>query len=175
MMRFMRAHGGEAGPTQRPLIAGALSGLLAAIPAAGVFVAFGSFEVAAEEVMRLPKTATAALLLAAFTAAGVVYGGFFQRAANDRRAGWMLGLAFGFLLWIAAPIVVLPLLGGARMAAGVAATGFLAAFLAWGLTIGLIFPFVHRPLHAGLDDRGGPARLGPDAAGIKRRLLRRPF
>ena len=176
MMRFMQAHGADAGPTQRPLIAGALTGLLAAVPAGAVFVGFGSFEVAAESVMRLPKPVTAGVLLAAFTAAGVVYGGLFQRAANDQRAGWMLGLAFGFLLWIAAPIVVLPLMGASTMAAGVAAMGFLAAFLVWGLVAGVAFPFVHRPLHAGLDGRkGGHAHLGPDAAGIKRRLLRRPF
>ena len=174
MIRFVQAHGSDAGPTQRPLVAGALGGFLAAIPGGAVFYGFGSFEVVADEVIRLSRPMTAALLLVAFVAAGVVYGGLFQRAANDRRAGWMLGLAFGFLLWIAAPIVVLPLLGGARMAAGVAATGFLATFLAWGLTMGLIFPLVHRPLQAGLEGRGHAA-LGPDAAGIKRRLLRRPF
>ena len=174
MIRFVRAHGSDAGPTQRPLVAGALGGLLAAIPAGAVFYAFGSFQVVADEVIRISRPLTVGLLLAAFLAAGIVYGGLFQRAANDRRAGWMLGLAFGFLLWIAAPIVVLPLLGASRMAAGLAATGFLATFLVWGLTLGLAFPFVHRPLHAGLDSQGH-GHLGPDAVGIKKRLLRRPL
>jgi hypothetical protein len=60
------------------------------------------------------------------------------------------------------------------MAAGAAATGFLATFLVWGLSLGLVFPLVHRPLHAGLDGRGH-RRLGPDAVGIRQRLLRRPL
>jgi len=173
MMRFLRAHGADPGPTQRPMLAGALTGLAAALPAAAVFVGFGSFEVAADEVMRLPRPLAAALMLAAFTLAGLIYGRLFGRAANDPGAGWMLGLAYGFLLWIAAPMVVLPLLRGPAMAAGTAATGFLAAFLVWGLVAGVLFRFVHRPLHAGLDGDGGRmARIGP-SAGLDK-LLRRP-
>ena len=118
------------------------------------------------------RRVTAALLLALFTAGGLVYGGVFRRAANDRRAGWMLGLAYGFLMWIAAPIVVLPLLRSDAMAAGTAADGFLVAFLLWGLTVGIAFPFVHRPLHAGLDGRS--KRFGPDVVTLRRKLLRRP-
>ena len=176
MIGFLRAHGADPGPTQRPFLAGALTAMLAAVPAGAIFVAFGSFEVVADDVMRLPRWLTAAILLGSFTVAGVVYGGFFQRAANDRRAGWILGLAFGFLLWIAAPIVVLPLIRGPAMAAGLAATGFLVSFLVWGLAAGVLFPYVHRPLHAELDARSqrSTRRFGPDAASLKRRLLRRP-
>lgn len=173
MIRFIRAHGMDPGPTQRPLLAGGLTGLVGLIPAGAVFVAFGSFAVVADKVLRLPRPATAALLIGLFGLAGVLYGAFFQRAANDRRAGWLLGMAYGFLLWVAAPIVVLPLMRGTVMAAGLAATGFLATFLLWGLLLGLLFPLVHRPLHAGLEsDRG--RRLGPEAAKLKQRLLRRP-
>jgi hypothetical protein len=174
MIRFIRAHGADPGPTQRPLLAGALSGLAALVPAAAVFVAFGSFAVAADEVMRLAKPVTAGLLAVAFTLAGIVYGAVFRRAANDPGAGWLLGLSYGFLLWVAAPIVVLPLIRGPAMAAGLAATGFLATFLLWGLITGVLFPFVHRPLHAGLRSDGRTRHLGPDAATLKRRLLKRP-
>ena len=97
----------------------------------------------------------------------------FQRAANDPGAGWLLGLAYGFLLWIAAPIVVLPLIRGPAMAAGSAATGFLVTFLLWGLLVGILFPRIHRPLHAKLDSRRHKS-LGPDAAKLGQRLLRRP-
>jgi hypothetical protein len=172
MIGFIRAHGSDPGPTERPLLAGAVVGLLATLPAGLAFVGFGSFAVAADQVVRAPRPVTAALLLALFTAGGLVYGGVFRRAANDRRAGWMLGLAYGFLMWIAAPIVVLPLLRSDAMAAGTAADGFLVAFLLWGLTVGIAFPFVHRPLHAGLDGRS--KRFGPDVVTLRQKLLRRP-
>jgi hypothetical protein len=176
VIRFIRAHGYDPGPTQRPLLAGALTGLLATAPAGAVFAGFGSFAVAADQVMRLPRPWTAALMVAAFTLAGLIYGAFFQRAANDRRAGWLLGLAYGFLLWIAAPIVVLPLVRGPAMAAGLAATGFFAAFLVWGLAVGLVFPILHRPLHARLEEGSARPRVrfGPDMVRLKRQLLRRP-
>jgi hypothetical protein len=177
MINFINAHGYDPGPTQRPLLAGAFTGLSATVPAGFVFVAFGSFGAAADEVLKLSRPWTASLMVAAFMLAGLIYGAFFQRAANDRRAGWLLGLAYGFLLWIAAPIAVLPLIRGHAMAAGPAATGFFAAFLVWGLTAGLLFPILHRRLHAELDHGSGRShrRFGPDAAKLKQRLLRRPI
>ena len=175
MIRFVRAHGYDAGPTQRPLAAGALSGALATLPAGVPFVGFGSYDVASEEVMRLPHAWVAALVFTAFVLAGLLYGAFFQRAANDPRAGWLLGISYGFILWVVAPIVVLPLIAGTAMAAGLAATGFFVTFLFWGLAAGALFPFVHRPLRARLED--DPRRvkpLGPDAVTLRQRLLRRP-
>lgn len=167
---FIRAHGADPGPTQRPLLAGGLTGLAALAPAGAVFVAFGSFAVVADEVMRLPRLSTALLLAAAFIVAGVLYGAFFRRAANDPRAGWLLGLAYGFLLWVAAPVVVLPLIRGPAMAAGAAATGFLVTFLLWGLIVGFLFPWIHRPLHADLESERGDHHFGPNAATTKRPL-----
>ena len=175
MIGFIRAHGYDPGPTQRPLLAGTVTGLLAAAPAAAVFLAFGSFQVAADEVLRLPRPWAAMATLAGLAAGGTGYGAFFRRAANDRGAGWILGMSYGFLLWVAAPIAVLPLLGGRVMAAGLPATGFFAAFLVWGLAAGMLFPFVHRPLQGGVDsERGDLARrFGPDAAKLEQRLLSR--
>jgi hypothetical protein len=176
VIRFVRAHGSDPGPTERPFVAGALSGLLATGPGVLVFVAFGSFQVAADDVMRLPRPPAAALMLCAFTLAGLAYGACFRRAANDKRAGWLLGLAYGFALWIAAPVAVLPLIRGPTMAAGLAATGFFVTFLLWGLIVGVLFPYVHRPLHATLGGEGlrSPKRFGPEAVTLKQRLLRRP-
>jgi peptidoglycan/LPS O-acetylase OafA/YrhL len=176
VIRFVRAHGYDAGPTQRPLSAGALAGALATIPAGVALVGFGSFEVAADDVMRIPRIWTAVLVIGGFVLAGLLYGAFFQRAANDRRAGWLLGISYGFVLWVAAPMVTLPLIGGSAMAAGLAATGFLVTFLLWGLAAGALFPFVHRPLRARLEDdaRKTAKPFGPDAVTLKQRLLRRP-
>lgn len=171
MMSFIRAHGADPGPAQRPYLAGLLTGLVAVVPSAAVFVAFGSFDVAAEDVMRLPRAVAAGVLVAAFAVAGLVYGAVFQRMANDARAGWLLGLAYGFLLWVVAPVVVLPLIGGTAMAAGLAATGFLVTFLAWGLLTGLLFPHVHQPLKGRL--QSGDSGLGPNAIAFHLRVQRR--
>lgn len=173
MIAFLRAHGLDPGPLQRPILAGLISGLVASAPAGLVSVAFGSFQVAADQILRLPRSLAALLLAGAFAASGALYGLALRRAANDLRGGWLFGAAFGFVLWMAAPITVSPLLGDGLMAAGRAATGFFAAFLLWGLVAGAIFPLAHRPLRGRLDRAGhGEARkLGSAAA---RRLLRRP-
>ena len=55
MIRFIRAHGADPGPTQRPLTAGLLTGLAAIVPAGAVFVAFGSFAVAADAHRSRPR------------------------------------------------------------------------------------------------------------------------
>jgi len=169
MISFVRAHGYDPGPTQRPMLAGAITGLLASVPGGLVFVGFGSFRVLVDDVFRTSRSWTAALMLAACILAGLLYGAVFQRAANDRRAGWLIGLAYGFILWIAAPVVTLPLIQRSAMAGGDAAVGFLVAFLTWGLVAGLLFPYVHRPLHANLETvKGGSSqRLGPEADMLK--------
>lgn len=175
MFRFLRAHGFDPGPTQRPILAGGLTGLLALAPGAPLFVGLGSFSVTADRIMGLPPAVAALILVCAFVVAGVLYGCLFRRAANDRGGGWLFGLSFGFFLWVAAPVVVLPLIPGSGMAAGTPAIGFLASFLTWGLALGLLFPHVHRPLQTDLDARGKSLldRLGPDAAAPHRPLLRR--
>jgi len=172
MMGFLRAHGMDPGPLQRPLLTGALVGAAATAPAGAMFVSYGSFGVVADRVLRAPRPVAAALLIGAFTLAGVLYGLTFRRAANDARGGWLFGAIFGFILWTAAPVVVLPLVGGGTMAAGRAATGFLAAFLVWGAFAGGLFPHVHRRLKARWN--GGAARkLGPTHAALPKSILRR--
>ena len=47
MAGFLSAHGYDPGPTQRPLSAGAISGVVATIPAIAILVAFGALEVEA--------------------------------------------------------------------------------------------------------------------------------
>jgi hypothetical protein len=177
MMGHLSAHGFDPGPSQRPLIAGAATGLVAAIPAGGVLIGFGTLQVVANAIFRLPPFLTGLILLGGFAAAGMIYGALFRRAANDHDGCWLFGLAFGFLLWIAAPLIVLPLIGARALAAGEAGLGFLLGFLCWGLILGIAFPYVHRPLRANLDGTtNGPLdRLGPDVAISERlRRIRRP-
>jgi len=176
MISFVRAHGYDPGPTQRPLLAGAITGLVATVPGALAFVGFGSFHVVVDDIFGLSRVWTAALMLAAFILAGLLYGAVFQRAANDRRAGWLIGLAYGFVLWIAAPVVALPLIQQTAMAGGSAAVGFLVAFLIWGLSAGVLFPYVHRPLHANLEATEGRRYwpLDPHVIMPKQRPAQRP-
>lgn len=156
-MRFLEAHGYEAGPTQKPMLAGLLAGALGILPTAGVLAWSGSLDALAA---ALAMTRGPALLLIAATlaAAGVLYGRIFQRAANDQRGGWLFGLGFGFLLWMAGPVTGLQWAIGRPLATGVAALGFLTAHLLWGLCLGLCFPHVHRPLQQSLE--GSPHLIG---------------
>lgn len=166
MIEFLSAHGFDPGPTQRPILAGAVTSAIAILPASALFVAAGSFRVLDHDIFEWTAPATAAVYILAFIAAGALYGLVFRRAANDRRGGWLFGLSFGFLLWIMAPVLILPLVGRPIIAAGTAAEGFLGAFLIWGLALGVLFPYVHRPLHADLDGLSSQLleKLGPSAA-----------
>jgi hypothetical protein len=173
MMTFLRAHGMDPGPLQRPLLAGAVTGFFAAAPALLALTVFRTLAVVADYVMQLTRPTTALVLVAAFTFAGLLYGLTFQRAANDRRDGWLFGMVFGFVLWMAAPLVVLPMISGNVMAAGPSATGFLASFLVWGAITGALFPHIHRPLQIRMAQRGKTEHeLGPTAAAVKPQILR---
>jgi len=119
---FLSAHGYDPGPSQRPYLAGAISGLLATIPAIAVLMAFGSLAVESE-ILGLSRAVTLAVGCVVMSAAGAAYARFFGRAANAVRGGWLFGMSFGFALWAAGGVLVLPLLSGGRAAAGEAALG----------------------------------------------------
>ena len=84
--------------------------------------------------------------------AGAAYARFFGRAANAVRGGWLFGMSFGFALWAAGAVLVLPLLSGGRAPAGSAAVGVALSLMTWGLATGILVPFVHRPLHESLEN-----------------------
>jgi peptidoglycan/LPS O-acetylase OafA/YrhL len=83
--------------------------------------------------------------------AGLCYGGLFQRAAADRRGGWLFGISYGFLLWMLGPITLLQMLFGRPLATGTAAMGILAANLLSGLILGLLFRPAHRVVRRSLE------------------------
>lgn len=163
MARFLGAHGYNPGPTQRPLLAGAISGVLATGPAVAILYAFGSLRVEAG-ILGLSQLMTIGVGLPVMAAAGAAYGRIFGRAANDRRGGWLFGMAFGFALWAAGAVMVLPLASGGLAPAGKAATGVFVSLVAWGAVLGGIHPFVHRPLHQSLEDAARRSDVGPGAA-----------
>jgi hypothetical protein len=168
---FLSAHGYDPGPSQRPYLAGALSGLLATVPAIGVLVAFGSLAVESE-ILGLSRPATLAAGCVVMAAAGAAYARFFGRAANAVRGGWLFGMSFGFALWAAGAVLVLPLLSGGRAPAGEAALGLAMSLIVWGLATGILVPFVHRPLHENIERASKRTSVGPDAAAAKQETIR---
>jgi hypothetical protein len=163
MAGFLSAHGYDPGPTQRPVLAGAISGVVATLPAIAILVAFGSLRVEAG-ILGLSQLKTVVAGWVVMAAAGAVYARLFGRAANDVRGGWLFGMAFGFALWAAGAVMVLPLASGGLAPAGHAAIGLFLSLAVWGAAVGAVHPFVHRPLHESLESGSKHKEVGPDAA-----------
>lgn len=150
MSGFLGAHGYEPGPTQRPILAGAISGTLATIPALVLLHMLGSLAVEARILdLSIGWTIIAGWLLMAM--AGAVYARLLGRAANDRRGGWLFGMAFGFALWAAGGVFILPIAGDGKIPAGPAATGVFLSLVVWGGGLGGVLPFIQGFLHRKLN------------------------
>lgn len=163
MAGFLSAHGYDPGPTQRPLVAGAISGLIATIPAVAILYAFRSLGVEAH-ILGLSTVMTIAAGEPVMAIAGAVYARLFGRAANDPGGGWLFGMAFGFALWTAGAVMVLPLASAGKAPAGIAAIGVFLSLATWGGALGLVHPFVHRPLHESIESASKREEVGPSAA-----------
>jgi hypothetical protein len=163
MIGLSAAHGDDPGPTQRPLLAGAISGVLATIPAIAILYAFGSLTVEAR-ILGVSDLLTIAVGLPVMAITGALYSRVFGRSANDVRGGWLFGMAFGFALWAAGAVMVLPLASGGQAPAGHAAIGVFLSLVAWGAALGAAHPFVHRPLHEGIESASKREEVGPSAA-----------
>jgi hypothetical protein len=163
MPGFLSAHGYDPGPTQRPLLAGSICGVIATLPAIAILLASRALRVEAQ-ILGLSEAATIGTGCAVMAVAGAIYGRIFGRAANDVRGGWLFGMAFGFALWAAGAVLVLPLVSDGRAPAGEAAIGVFASLVAWGAALGTIYPFVHRPLHESIESASKRTEVGPSAA-----------
>ena len=159
---FLGAHGYDPGRTQRPLLSGALAGLLATAPGILLLTEFGSLEVQA----RILAVPVAAVLVAGWVVtalSGAAYSRLFGRAANDARYGWLFGMAFGFVVWTAGAVLVLPLASGGKAPAGDAALGLFLSLVVWGTALGVLLPFVHRLLRKSIASEAKEASSGPSA------------
>lgn len=156
MTQFMRAHGNMPGPTERPWTAGALSGLLAAGPAAAMLWMTGALE-RLSDALHLPLWLALGVQVIAMGLIGAVYGRLFNRAATDHRGGWLFGISYGFLVWMVGPVTAIQLAIRHPFAQGSAAMGLFGAHLAWGLALGLLFPWTHAQIQR--RSRGGPLAL----------------
>ncbi|MFN2531798.1 MAG: hypothetical protein ABR555_10915 [Pyrinomonadaceae bacterium] len=158
-MQYMRAHGNAPGPTQRPVLAGALTGSVAELPAAVTLWWSGAL-MSATQSLSLSFWLTLALHWLLAICGGAIYGRVFSRAANDRQGGWLFGISYGFLIWMIGPVTVLQWTFGRPLALGVAAMGILAAHLIYGLSLGLLFPWIHNLLQHELNHLKEPRGHG---------------
>ena len=156
MLEMLRAHGLQAGPTQRPLLAGTLAGMIADAPALWLLHRFEAMDVLATAGGG-PVSRFVVLHVIAMALGGAGYGILFQRAANDRRGGWLFGMAYGFLLWMVAAVPLLQWLPSQPLLTGKPAIAFFVGQLLWGLSMGLLFPSVHQPLKSRLEGHASSA------------------
>lgn len=169
---FLDAHGYDPGPSQRPLLAGAISGILATAPATGVLILFGSLEVEAR-ILGMSREMTLVFGWVAMAIAGAAYARFFGRAANAPRGGWLFGTSFSFALWAAGAVLILPLVRGGQTPAGEAAAGVALSMIVWGVAVGILVPIVHRPLHESIEAASKSADVGPNAAARRNSPVRK--
>jgi hypothetical protein len=162
MAGFLRAHGYDPGPTQRPLLAGAIAGLAASVPAIALLWAFGALQVEAR-ILGLSVAETLAAGWPIMALAGAIYSRLFGRAANDRNGSWLSGMAFGFVVWAGGAMLVLPIASGGMALAGAAAIGAFLSLVLWGAALGALLPIVHRPLQLSIESEARRAQSGPSA------------
>lgn len=153
-MQYMRAHGNTPGPTQRPLLTGAVSGFLAAIPSSVILCLSGAHQSVADALsFNVWLMVTLDIVLLMF--AGMLYAAIFKRAANDCAGGWLFGISYGFLLWMLGPVTVWQLITSRPVAIGRAAMGLFGAQLLFGLALGIVYPRIHKLVQMNL--KGAPA------------------
>jgi hypothetical protein len=163
MSGFLGAHGYDPGPTQRPLTAGAIGGLLATVPVIALLHLFGSLPVEAR-ILGLSIAATIVGGGLAMSLAGAFYSRLLGRAANDVRGGWLFGMAFGFAFWAAGAVFILPILGNGQLPAGAPAIGVFLALVLWGGCLGGLLPFIQRRLQLNLEEPRIADHLGASLA-----------
>jgi hypothetical protein len=151
-LQYMRAHGNTAGPTQRPLVTGALSGVIAFV-AYEVILRLSGARASVADTLGINIWTSSGINLAVMILAGIVYGAIFKRAANDRSGGWIFGASYGFLLWMVAPITIWQLVTSQPLAVGTAAMGLFGAHVVFGLSLGIVFPWIHALIQKRLKNR----------------------
>src|SRR5206468_12251617 len=67
------------------------------------------------------------------------------RVRSAWSSGWVYGIAFGFLIWMAGPPTLIESTIGPRLL-GRPALALLASHLVAGLALGTLYPAVHAPL-----------------------------
>ena len=145
-VHYLQVHGQHAGPTQRPVLAGLLSGFIAALLALAVLYF-------TDGLWRLPHrigfsvTSIIAIHITVATLEGAIYGLVLGRAANAKHSGWLFGLCYGYLLWIIGPVMLFELIFSIPVARYDLGIPMIASHIVYGLALGVLFPYIHPPLH----------------------------
>lgn len=180
MATFLSVQGYDPGPSQRPLTSGAISGILATIPAIPILIGFGSLKVEAQILGHSPVL-TLAIGCLVMAIAGAVYARMFGRAANNVHGGWLFGMAFGFALWAAGAVLVLPIVSGGRLRRAPPRSGWSHRFssgdwrrksLCRSSTDRCTKDWRRRPAMRMSGRAPLPARIAPSASSARRRRTR---
>lgn len=153
-MQYMRAHGNTPGPTHRPYLTGAISGLVAEVPSAALLIWSGAMASLARFLLTDLPIAVA-FDTVVMVIAGIIYAMIFKRAANDRDGGWLFGISYGFLLWMFSPVTLWQLVSSSPIIIGKAAMGLFGAQVLYGLVLGFTYPRVHALVQSKLNQQGG--------------------
>jgi hypothetical protein len=134
--------GNEPTPDQRPFLSGFLAACVATAASAWLLFQCGAMRTQAHA-LQIPRSSMIALQAAIWLGGGVLFGRVFSRAAADPRGGWLFGLACGYLLWMLGPATTMMWIAGGPVAKGPAAVGLLAAYILYGLAMGIAFPYTN--------------------------------
>jgi hypothetical protein len=142
-LQYMRAHGNSPGPTQRPRLVGAISGLIGSVVAVAIRYWSGAIQSEADAI-GFSHWAALGCVVVGSVIMGILYAAIFQRAANDVRGGWLFGSCFGFLIWMVGPVTMWQLSTGRPMAVGVPAIGIFMAYVSYGVVVGAVYPLINK-------------------------------
>ena len=134
--------GNQPTPDQRPYLAGFLAACIAVVLPALLLFQTGGMR-AQGHALHLPFDSMIALQAAIWLGGGALFGRIFSRAAADPRAGWLFGFTYGYLLWMLGPATTMMWIAGGPVAKGPAAVGLLAAYILFGLIMGIAFPYTN--------------------------------
>lgn len=129
-------------------MAGVASGTAALIPGLWVAWSGGSLAQLADR-LGVSALEIALIYSALLIVAGAVYGRVFMRAANDRRTSWLFGISYGFVTWMAGPVTAAQWITGGPGVVGIPAQLLFAAHLCYGLTLGVLYPFINAIVQRG--------------------------
>ena len=145
-VHYLQVHGQHAGPTQRPILAGIISGFIAALIALAVLYYLGGLTLLSERI-GISVEAIIVIHVMLATIEGMMYGLLLGRAANSTRSAWLFGITYGYFLWIVGPVMVFELVFSVPVARYDLGIPVIASHLSYGLSLGILFPYIHAPLH----------------------------
>ena len=146
-MIYMRAHGNQSGPTQRPGLAAAICSIPAGFLAT-VLLWYSGGILALARSMHISERSVLLLGIPLALVTGSIYGRVLNRAANNWRSSWIFGLTYGFLLWLIGPVTMFYWSMERPLAVGIPAIGIFGGHLVFGLVLGVLFPGIHHLLKA---------------------------